>query len=142
MVAIQHSQGKKRVLFVCRHNAARSQMAEAILRTRGGDRYEAYSAGTEPSAVHPMTIRVLQEIGIDCSGYRAKSIEELTNVSFDLIVTLCDQARESCPYVPGAAVMHRDFDNPVDAVGTDEEVIKVFRKVREEISQWIEKEFA
>lgn len=137
----QNGHGKKKVLFVCRHNAARSQMAEAILRMRKGDRYEAYSAGTEPSTVHPMTIMVLREMGIDCSGCRAKSMNKFADINFDLVVTLCDQARESCPYVPGAAVMHRDFDNPVDATGLDEEVIKVFRNVREEISKWIEKEF-
>jgi arsenate reductase len=141
MMANQHSYGKKKVLFVCRHNAARSQMAEAILRMRRGDMYDAYSAGTEPSTVHPMTVGVLQEMGIDCSGCRAKSLEELADIGFDLVVTLCDQARESCPYVPGATMMHREFDNPVDSTGTNEEVIKVFRKVCEEISQWIEKEF-
>jgi arsenate reductase len=141
MTANQQHFEKKKVLFVCRHNAARSQMAEAILKMSRGNRYEAYSAGTETSAVHPMTISVLQEIGIDCSGCRAKSLDELAGTDFDLVVTLCDQARESCPYVPGAAVMHMGFDNPADASGTDAETLEVFRKVREDISQWIEKEF-
>lgn len=138
---VQHNNGKKKVLFVCRHNAARSQMAEAILRKRRGDQYEAYSTGTEPSAVHPMTINVLEEIGINCSGCRAKSLGEFANINFDVVVTLCDQARESCPYIPGAAVMHKNFENPVDATGTAEDIINVFRRVRDAISKWLDEEF-
>jgi len=141
MSADQPGIRKKKILFVCRHNAARSQMAEATLNTRRGDRYEAYSAGTDPSTVHPLTVMVLQEIGIDCAGCRAKRLDELAGKDFDLVVTLCDQAREACPYVPGAAVMHQDFDNPVDVVGTEEEMLRAFRKVRDDIGRWIEKEF-
>jgi arsenate reductase len=116
-------------------------MAEAILRKRRGDQYEAYSAGTEPSAVHPMTIKVLEELGINCSGCRAKSLDEFADINFDVVVTLCDQVRESCPYIPGTAVMHKDFENPVDATGTDDDITDIFRRVRDEIGKWLDNGF-
>lgn len=91
---------KLRVLFVCTHNAARSQMAEGLLRALAGDRYEVYSAGTDPRGVHPLAVRVMQELGIDLSTHCSKSVETYRTIPMDYVVTVCDHAREHCPYVP------------------------------------------
>ncbi|HOK57407.1 arsenate reductase ArsC [Methanothrix sp.] len=123
----------KRVLFVCVHNSARSQMAEALLRALKGDRYEAYSAGTEPTEVDPDAVRAMAEIGIDISGQRAKGLERLKDINFDIIVTLCD-AKDACPFIPGVH-MHRAFQDPSGG-GID-----AFRRVRDEIKRWIEETF-
>ena len=89
---------KKKVLFICTHNSARSQMAEGILRTLYGDRYEAYSAGTQPTKVNPYAIKVMSEIGIDISNHRSKSAEEFRGKEFDYVVTVCDNVKEACPF--------------------------------------------
>lgn len=119
-----------RVLFVCTGNSARSLMAEALLRQRGGDRFEVHSAGTEPKGVNPLTLRVLAEAGIDASWARSKSVAEYAGQSFDYVVTVCDQARQTCPVFPGVhESMHWGYEDPADATGTEEERLAVFRRV-------------
>ena len=124
-----------RVLFVCTGNSARSQMAEAILRRQGGADFVVASAGTEPKGVNPLTVRILAEIGIDISGATSKSVTEYLGQDFDYVITVCDQARESCPVFPGAhESIHWGFDDPAAAEGTDAERLAVFRRVLNEIS--------
>lgn len=126
---------KLRVLFVCTHNSARSQMAEAFLRFHGGDRFEAFSAGTEATAVRPEAITVMNELGIDISGQRSKTFERFLGEPFEWVITVCDTARQACPVFPGAEHgAHWGFDDPAEAEGTDEERLAVFRRVRDEIN--------
>ncbi len=132
---------KKSVLFVCSHNSARSQMAEALLRSLHGGRYEVSSAGTEPTSVSPHAVQVMAEIGIDISGQRAKSVDEFLDRRFDYVITVCDRARESCPFFPGGAVIHQGFKDPAGAEGEEEEILTVFREVRDEIKEWMERTF-
>lgn len=131
-----------RVLFLCTHNSSRSQMAEGLLRARGGERFAVSSAGTHPSVVHPLAIQVMREIGIDIggsAGYRAKSLDEFTGQSFDLVVTVCDEAAEECPFFPGARrQVHWGFPDPSAAAGTEDERLIVFRSVRDAIAAHIE----
>jgi arsenate reductase len=123
-----------RVLFVCTYNSARSQMAEGLLRELAGDRFEAFSAGTEVSSVRPEAISVMAELGIDISAQRSKSVDDFVGQQFAWVITVCDRARESCPYFPGAEqTAHWGFDDPAEAQGTDEERLQVFRRVRDEI---------
>jgi arsenate reductase len=125
---------KTRVLFVCTHNSARSQMAEGLLRHFAGDRFEAFSAGTEVSVVRPEAISVMAELGIDISGQHSKSVNEFIGQQFAWVITVCDRARETCPYFPGAEqTAHWGFDDPAETQGTDEERHLVFRRVRDEI---------
>ncbi len=125
-----------RVIFVCGGNSARSQMAEAILRREGGGDFEVFSAGVWPKDdVHPMTIQVLKEIGIDISDARSKPVSEFLEQRFDYVVTVCDRARESCPVFPGAEEsMHWGLDDPAEAEGTDALRLAVFRRVMTEIA--------
>ena len=132
---------KKSVLFICTHNSARSQMAEGLLRSMYGDKYEVASAGTIASQVNPYAIEVMKEIGIDISNHRSKSIEEFRGKTFDYVITVCDRANETCPFFPGKVHIHRNFEDPALATGSDEEKLKVFRKVRDEIRSWIEDAF-
>jgi len=135
---MKSSDGKRKVLFICTHNSARSQMAEGLLRTMYGDRYEAYSAGIKPTGVHPLAVRVMAEIGIDISHHRSKSVVEFLGAEFDYVVTVCDRAKESCPFFPGAReYIHVGFDDPAGFSGTEEESLSVFRRVRDEIKKWI-----
>lgn len=130
---------KKRILFVCTQNSARSQMAEGLFRALHGDKYEVFSAGTAPSHVNPFAIEAMQGIGIDISAHRSKSIDELLDMSFDYIVTVCDHAKENCPYVPGGKNrLHQSFQDPAALRGTDEEMLRAFESVRDEIRNWIE----
>jgi arsenate reductase len=126
---------KREVLFLCTGNSARSQMAEAIVNNRLGDRWQAVSAGTEPAGrVHPMAVRALAEIGIAHAG-RSKSVDEFRGRAFDLVVTVCDDAAENCPVWLGKGKRaHLGFRDPARAAGTDEEVLAVFRTVRDEIA--------
>jgi arsenate reductase len=128
---------RKRVLFLCTHNSSRSQMAEGFLHARGGDRFAAFSAGTHPRSVHPLAIRAMAEVGIDISeaaGHRAKSIDEFSGQSPDLVVTVCDDAAEACPFFPGAKQQaHWSFPDPSAAAGTEEERLAAFRRVRDAI---------
>ena len=130
---------KTTVLFICTHNAARSQMAEGYLRGRFGDRYEVYSAGTEVTLVHPMAIRVMQEIGIDISGHRSKGLMEFFDQEIEIVVMVCDGAHAVCPFFPGGKkTVHQSFTDPSSAVGSEEERIQTFRNIRDEIAEWID----
>ncbi|HII99073.1 MAG TPA: arsenate reductase ArsC [Methanoregula sp.] len=134
---------KTRILFICTANAARSQMAEGLLRARYGDRYEVFSAGTRQSKVSTRAILVMQEIGIDISHHRSKTLAEFNGESFDCAVTLCDNAHTACPIVPGAKkTIHHAFSDPHLLQGSDEEILAVYRKVRDEIATWIGVTFA
>lgn len=120
------------VLFVCTHNSARSQMAEGLLRAWGGDRYEAASAGTEATAVRGEAIAAMAEIGIDISGQHSKTLEPFLGRELDWLVTVCDQARESCPTLPGVRRQdHWSVEDPSAADGTDEERLTAFRAARD-----------
>ena len=142
------TQKKKKVLFLCTHNSARSQTAEGLLRAIYGDRYEAYSAGVEATTVNPYAVQVMKEIGIDISGQHSKTSQEFQDIIFDLAVTVCDRARQACPIcstnleVPTKSprareVIHKSFEDPAAAVGSDEQKLKIFRQVRDEIKDWI-----
>ncbi len=130
------------VLFLCTHNSSRSQMAEGLLRARGGGRYVVSSAGTQPRSVHPLAIAAMREIGIDISeaaGHRAKGIGEFAGQAIDLVVTVCDDAAEECPFFPGARRQeHWGFPDPSAATGSEEERLAVFRRVRDAIAARIE----
>ena len=133
---------KTRVLFVCTANAARSQMAEGLLRSKYGDRFEAFSAGTRQAKVSVRATDVMQEIGIDISQHRSKTLAEFSGASFDLAVTLCDNAHAICPVVCGAKkTIHHGFTDPHLTPGTDEVILSVYRRVRDEIAAWIDEEF-
>ena len=139
----QASTTPQRVLFLCTHNSSRSQMAEGLLRARGGMRYQVFSAGTHPRTVHPLAIKAMAELGIDISeqaGHRAKGIEEFENDSpMDLVVTVCDEAAEECPYFPRARRQeHWGFPDPSAATGTEAERLNVFRRVRDAIAERID----
>jgi arsenate reductase len=137
------SKEKKRVLFICTHNAARSQMAEGLVRALYGNRYEVFSAGTDPGIVSPFAIKVMAEIGLDISSHYSKSIQEFSNQSFDYVVTVCDHAKESCPFFPGGKkILHQSFEDPSSLTGTEEEIMAGFRRVRNAIRSWIENEFS
>jgi arsenate reductase len=124
-----------RVLFVCTGNSARSQMAEAILRQQGGPAFDVASAGTEPKGVNPLTVRILAEVGLDISAARSKSVTEFLGQELDYVITVCDQARESCPIFPGVhESIHWGFDDPAAAEGSEAERLVVFRRVMNEIS--------
>ncbi len=133
---------KKKVLFLCTENSCRSQMAEGILRHLRGNEFEVESAGTRPSVVNPMVIKVMAEIGIDISGHRSKSVDEFQGMNFDFVITTCDAARETCPVFPGKARrLHWSFNDPAKAEGSENEILSAFRKVRVEIMLRIQKEF-
>ena len=131
--------GKQRVLFLCTHNSARSQMAEGLLRTLAGDRFEAMSAGTEATHVRPLAIRAMRELGVDISGQESKTLDRYLREPFDYVITVCDDANEACPFFPGAANrLHWSFEDPSRAKGSEEERLAVFRSVRDRIRQRIE----
>jgi arsenate reductase len=133
---------KKKVLFVCTANAARSQMAEGLLRARYGDRYEVFSAGTRQSKVSLRAIAVMQEIGIDISRHWSKTLESLPQITFDLAITLCDNAHAVCPVVRCAKkTIHHGFADPHLMHGTDEEILGVYRQIRDEMAVWIDETF-
>lgn len=132
---------KERVLILCTGNSARSQMAEGLLRHDGGDRFEVESAGTKASQVRPEAIAVMGELGIDISGHRSKNVSEFEGQRFDYLITVCNNARETCPVFFGAAKqLHHSFEDPPPAaVGTDEERITIFRRVRDDLRNWLRK---
>lgn len=125
----------KRVLVLCTGNSCRSQMAEALWEQIGNGAWESRSAGSRPSGyVHPLAVRVMAELDIDISGHRSKSLDEFRDESFDVVLTVCDNAKESCPVFPGdGQVLHWPFYDPAEAKGSDEEQLSVFRRVRDEI---------
>lgn len=117
-------------------------MAEGLLRFHYGDKYEAYSAGTKPSIVNPYAIRVMNELGIDISNHNSKHIDELKNIDFDVVITVCDNAKESCPaYFGKAKKLHWSFEDPAEAKGTEEEIMDKFREARDQIKDMIFKNY-
>jgi arsenate reductase len=129
---------KKRILFVCTHNSSRSQMAEGLLRALKGDHYDVFSAGTEPTGVHRGAVAAMAEIGIDIRPHRAKGLDAFNGIAFDEIVTVCDHAQESCPVVPGGdSKRHEGFEDPAAAKGSEADAMAAFRRVRDEIRNWI-----
>ena len=126
----------KKVLFLCTGNSARSQMAEGFLKYMAGDRFEVYSAGVKPTAVNPLAIKVMAEIGIDISKHRSKSVMEFIDQSFDYVITVCGNAQKTCPVFPGEhEKIHWDLEDPAAAEGSEEKKIVVFRKIRDEIKK-------
>jgi arsenate reductase len=132
-------ENKKRVLILCTGNSARSQMAEGLLREIGGNKFEVESAGVAPSSVRPEAIEAMREIGIDISKHRSKSVDEFAGQQFDYIITVCDNAKESCPVFTGQATrIHQSFeDPPPENVGNYESRLNIFRRVRDEINEWL-----
>jgi arsenate reductase len=128
---------KEKVLFLCTHNSARSQIAEGILNSLYADKYEAYSAGVQPSHVSPYAIESLRELGIDISNHSSKSINEIQDKKFDYVVTVCDNIKESCPFLPGKKLIHKGFMDPASIDGSIDEIMNGFRKIRDEIKDWI-----
>jgi arsenate reductase len=125
---------KQSVLLVCTGNACRSQMAEALWRAQAGDRFEVCSAGTFPAGVHPLARQVIEELGIDMSGHSSKSVYAMFDRSFDLVITVCDSAKEICPIFPRAArQLHWPFADPIEAVGSVEQRLAEFRRTRDQI---------
>jgi arsenate reductase len=128
-----------RVLFLCTHNSARSQMAEGLLRRLAGDRFEVASAGTEARGVNPLAVRAMAEIGVDLRGHTSKTLDHFLREPWDYVITVCDNANESCPVFPGRVTrLHWSFDDPSAAAGDDEQRLAVFRRVRDEIRARIE----
>ena len=125
-----------RVLFLCTHNSARSQMAEGFLRAMAGDRFGAGSAGTEKTSVNPLAIRAMAEIGIDLGGHTSKLYADVASGPWDYLITVCDDANERCPWVPGSVKrLHWSFPDPSRATGSEEERLAVFRRVRDQIQE-------
>jgi arsenate reductase (thioredoxin) len=130
---------KPRVLFLCSGNSARSQMAEALLRKHAGDRFEVYSAGIEAKGINPYTVRVLEEIGVDMSAHRSKSLDEyIGKVHFSYLITVCDRAAEACPIFPGMGQrLHWPIEDPSAFVGSEEETLNKFREARDQLDKRI-----
>jgi arsenate reductase len=132
---------KQRILFICTHNSARSQMAEGLLRHLGGDRFEAYSAGTEATHVRPLAIEDMKELDIDISGQQSKTLDRYIGDSFEKVITVCDTAAEACPIFPGAREqLHWSFPDPSQATGSPEEQRAIYRSVRDAIRARLEHE--
>lgn len=131
------SNGKKTILFLCTHNSCRSQMAEGIVNSLSDCDYIASSAGIEKTLVHPLAIQVMDEIGIDISKQYSKLVTELKNKEFDYVVTVCDHAKEACPFFPGKNLIHKNFLDPGKLNEPREEQLHDFRRVRDEIKAWI-----
>ena len=130
----------RRVLILCTGNSCRSQMAEALWESLGQGEWQSESAGSKPSGyVHPLAIGAMQELDIDISENQSKLLDQFRDQEFDLVVTVCDNAKDSCPVFPGAKqTLHWPFDDPADATGTEEERMVFFRRVRDEINNQIQ----
>ena len=127
---------KQRVIFICTHNSARSQMAEGLLRHLAGERFETFSAGTVSTRVNPLAIKVMAERGIDISHHTSDHIDKYMSMKFDYVITVCDNAKEACPYFPASgAQWHWSFEDPSAAIGTETERLQKFREVRDQIEQ-------
>ena len=125
---------RKKVLFLCTGNSCRSQMAEGFLRRMAGDKFEVFSAGVKPTQVNPLAIKVMAEIGIDISKHRSKSAMEFIGQQFDYVITVCDNAKQTCPVFPGHyEKLHWSLEDPAEAKGSEEERLVVFRRIRDEI---------
>ena len=134
---------KLKVAFVCTHNSCRSQMAEGLLRQFYGDKYEVFSAGVNPTEVDPNAIEVMKEIGIDISNQTSKHVNEFLNQKFDIIITVCDNAKESCPvFLTEAQRLHWSFFDPAEALGFQKDLLKAFREVRDQIKDAINNHFS
>jgi arsenate reductase (thioredoxin) len=130
---------KKKILVLCTGNSCRSQIAEAYLRYFSGDQTEVYSAGVETHGVNPRAIDTMKEDGIDISSHTSNHIDEYKNINFDLVITVCDNALERCPYFPSNAKMfHQNFSDPAKAMGSEEEIRNAFRNVRNQIKSYCE----
>jgi arsenate reductase len=133
---------KMRVLFICTANAARSQMAEGLLRAKYGTRFDVFSAGTHPSRLSTRAIEVMNEIGIDISHHQSKTLEEISGMTFDLAVTLCNNAHRICPVVTCAKeTIHQGFPDPHLTPGSDEDILNGYRDARDMIATWIDATF-
>jgi arsenate reductase len=138
---VSGSATKERVLFLCTHNSARSQMGEGLLRQFGSDRFDAFSAGTEATQVRPLAIKAMLELGVDISGQESKTLERYLNEPFDKVITVCDQANEACPVFFGARErLHWSFPDPSQATGSEDEQLAVYRPVRDAIRARIERD--
>ncbi len=130
---------KKRVLFLCTGNSARSQLAEGWLRHLAGDRFDVFSAGTRPAGLNPNSVQAMRDVGIDISAHRSKSVDEFAGQQFDYVITVCDSAKEACPVFPGPGKhLHQSFEDPAAAPRYQQP--EVFRRVRDQIRDWL-KEF-
>jgi arsenate reductase (thioredoxin) len=128
----------QRVLFLCTHNSARSQMAEGLLRALGGEQFESFSAGTEETHIRPLAIRAMAELGIDITGQRSKTLHEYLDQPFDYVITVCDQAAETCPMFPGPARrVHWSLPDPSKATGDEEAQLDMYRRVRDDLADRI-----
>jgi arsenate reductase len=134
---------KKVVLFVCTHNSARSQLAEAILRQKYHKFYQVFSAGTQPTDINPYILQILIDMGIDTSKLESKHVNMFLGKEIDFVVTVCNSAQETCPFFPNAKqYLHKNFDDPNSFTGTAENIFKEVNRVKKEIADWIEEEFA
>jgi arsenate reductase len=125
---------RQRVLFLCTHNSARSQMAEGLLRAAAGDRFEVYSAGTVATAVRPEAVQVMAEIGVDIAGHQSKTVDRFSNEAFDWVITVCDAAAEACPVFPGSARrLHWSLPDPGAVAGDPKRRLAAFREVRDRL---------
>lgn len=128
---------KKNILVLCTGNSCRSQIAEGYLRYYAGDNADVYSAGVETHGVNPRAIATMNEDGIDISSHTSNNIDEYLNVDFDFVITVCDNAKERCPYFPSKAkILHHNFPDPAKAIGTDDEIMEQFRQVRQQIKDY------
>ncbi len=133
---------RETVLFVCTHNSSRSQMAEGLLRARHGERYVVYSAGTHPGGVNPFAVTAMAELGIDIAGHRSDQVDAFAAMPMDYVVTVCDSARESCPYFAARVQnIHHRFRDPSAVRGSDEERLTAFREIRDQIDAWLGETF-
>ncbi|MBD3308606.1 arsenate reductase ArsC [candidate division KSB3 bacterium] len=128
---------KQRILFICTHNSARSQLAEGLVNHYFAEAWEAQSAGTVATAVKPHAIRTMADIGIDISHHTSKPLDAFRDQEFDVVVTVCDSAREACPFFPGKTVIHHSFKDPSHVEGHDDERLAAFCQTRDEIHAWL-----
>jgi arsenate reductase len=128
---------KEKVLFLCTNNSCRSQIAEGLINSILGTKYIAFSAGVNPTKVNSYAIEVMKEIGIDLSKQYSKSIDDFKGEKFDFVVTVCDNAKETCPFFPGKKIIHKSFEDPAKFNGDIVDTLEIFRKTRDEIKAWI-----
>lgn len=135
---MDENSAKKRILFICTRNSARSQIAEGLVNALFDNRYEAYSAGTEPGSVNSFALQAMSEIGIDITDHTSKHVNEFIDQDFDYVITVCDNANENCPFFPGGKKrIHKSFKDPATEKGDDNAKITAFRNTRDEIRKWL-----
>jgi len=133
---------KKKILFICKYNSVRSQIAEGYMKAHYGNQYEVFSGGIEATQVNPLAIEVMKEIGIDISGYRSKLVDEFFGKQFDIVVTVCDEAAKVCPFFPGTQeIINQEFTDPSVYQGSRDDILAGFRRIRDQIIQWIDLNF-